>query len=215
MAKIKNINLAFNCPQKLENKLYCVKCSHAIIDFTGKTEKEVREEVSNSNGLVCGIFKRSQLSEQFLKYAAATVIATALSAPSFGQEVNKGDTLIKASEDAEEVIEEEAHEFIGIILDVQAIPIGGFEKFLQTITDRIIYPVGLKESGKVFVEFTIDTTGQMTDIKLLKGYNLLADQEAVRVLSTLNHPFHPGRQRGKAVKTKIVIPLLFDPQKVE
>jgi protein TonB len=55
----------------------------------------------------------------------------------------------------------------------------------------------------------------MKDVRLIKGFNELADKEAVRVLSTLNYPFNPGRQRGKPVKTRLVIPITFDPKSGE
>jgi hypothetical protein len=52
----------------------------------------------------------------------------------------------------------------------------------------------------------------MKDVRLIKGFNKLADKEAVRVLSTLNYPFNPGGQRGKPVKTRLVLPIMFDPK---
>ena len=213
MTKIKDVTIEFNCPETLDNKLHCDRCSHAVIDFTGKTDKELREEIKKSKGPVCGLFKKSQLSDQFLKYAAATFIATSLTIPTLGQEVIKGDSLLKACEKIETENEEEV--FLGIIVETQAEPIGGYKIFFDAITSKMNYPTGLKEKGKSFVEFTIDSIGQMKDVRLIKGFNELADKEAVRVLSTLNYPFNPGRQRGKPVKTRLVIPITFDPKKGE
>jgi len=209
MPKIKNITIEFHCRESLDDKLFCDKCSHRVIDFTNKTDNELRKEIEKSNRPVCGLFKKSQLSNQFLKYAAATFIATSLTVPSIGQEIIKGDSLLKACEKIETEAEDEV--FLGVIVETQAEPIGGYKKFFEAIANKMIWPTGLNEKGKAFVEFSIDSAGQMMGVKLLKSFNELADKEAVRVLSTLNYPFKPGRQRGKPVKTRLVIPIAFDP----
>jgi hypothetical protein len=209
MPKIKNITLEFHCPESLNEKLYCDRCSHRVIDFTNKTDKELRTEIEKSNRPVCGLFKKSQLSNQFLKYAAATFIATSLTVPAIGQEVIKGDSLLKACEKIETEAEDEV--FLGVIIETQPEPVGGYKKFFEAIVDSLTWPTGLNEKGKSFVEFSIDADGQMMDVKLLKSFNELAGKEAVRVLSTLNYPFNPGRQRGKPVKTRLIIPITFDP----
>src|SRR5687767_13728029 len=97
MTKIKNIALKFSCTEKLEQKhggrLFCSKCTHHVIDFTSKSSEELQDEINKSTRSVCGVFKRSQLSDQFLKYAAATVIATSsLTIPAMGQEPEKTET---------------------------------------------------------------------------------------------------------------------------
>ena len=91
-------------------------------------------------------------------------------------------------------------------------PIGGYTKFYAAIAKAMKCPEGLSERGKVFVEFIVDTAGRMADVKVIKGLNELADKEAIRVFSVLNYPFEPGRQRGKAVRTRVVMPILFDPK---
>ena len=107
MAKIKNITIEFHCLESLDDALFCDKCSHRVIDFTNKTDQELRKEIEKSNRTVCGLFKKSQLSSQFLKYAAATFIATSLTIPAIGQEVIKGDSLLKACEKIETEAEDE------------------------------------------------------------------------------------------------------------
>ena len=213
MTKIKDVTIEFSCPETLDSKLHCDRCSHAVIDFTNKSDRALRQEINKSKEPVCGIFKKSQLSDQFLKYAAATFIATSLTVPTLGQEVIKGDTLLKACEKMETENEEDV--FFGMIVETQAEPLGGYKKFFEAIASKMNYPTGLKEKGKSFVEFTIDSLGQMKDVRLIKGFNELADKEAIRVLSTLNYPFKPGQQRGKSVKTRLVIPIMFDPKSDE
>jgi TonB family protein len=213
MTKIKSVTIEFSCPETLDDNFFCNKCSHSVVDFTNKTDKDLKEEIKKSKGPICGLFKKSQLSDQFRKYAAATFIATSLTVPTLGQEVIKRDSLLKACEKMETENDEEV--FFGVIVETQAEPIGGYKTFFEAIANKMNYPTGLKEKGKSFVEFTIDTVGQLKDVRLIKGFNESADKEAVRVLSTLNYPFSPGRQRGKPIETRLVIPITFDPKNGE
>lgn len=77
---IKDIKLSFQCPmdwnsmKDAEGGKYCDSCKHIVHDFTNARPCEVKA-LLESNTRVCGRFKRSQMSANFLKYAAATVIA--------------------------------------------------------------------------------------------------------------------------------------------
>jgi hypothetical protein len=84
---IKNVCLSFSCPERWEsfkvdgNTGFCDKCQHSVIDFTQATKAEFNKTLQASSGQVCGRFKASQISREFLKYAAASVIvATSVSA---------------------------------------------------------------------------------------------------------------------------------------
>jgi protein TonB len=213
MTKIKNVTLEFACQEKLDDKLFCHKCAHRVIDFTTKTNDELQEEINKSIKPVCGIFKKSQLSDQFLKYAAATFIATSLTIPVIGQEEKKGDSLLKSCEKVE--TENEEGIFFGVMLETQAEPVGGYKRFYEAIANSIKYPPGLNEKGRLFVELSIDTAGRVTNIKLIKGFNEYADKEAVRGLTELNYSFKPGKQRGKAIESKLIVPVTIDPEKYE
>jgi TonB family protein len=209
MKNITNASLAFNCSENVGRKHFCEKCRHRVIDFRNKTEIDLMQEINEALGHVCGIFNTSQLSDTFLKYAAATVIVTSLAIPTHGQETNKLDSLLKAYD--ESAPKEEEDVFIGTIVEVMPEPVGGNEKFLEAIRSKIIYPVGLAEKGRTYIQFLIDSTGQMKDVTIMKGFNELADKEALRVMSSLNYPFIPARQGGKPVSMRFVIPVIFDP----
>lgn len=210
MSPIKNISLAFACRETLNKGLFCNKCSHRVIDFKDKTHRDLQQHLETSDRRVCGIFKKSQLSEQFLRYAAATFVATSMTFPGNGQDL-KEDSSFQACEKIETQDEEEF--FLGVIVDIPAEPIGGYKNFFDAIRANIKVPPSLNEAGKTFLEFTVTTDGQVRNVKVIKGFNSLADREAARVLSTLNIPFAPGRQRGKPVEAKLVIPIAFDPGK--
>ena len=91
---------------------------------------------------------------------------------------------------------------------------GGTAAFFKYISKKIKYPSQAKRSGtegKVFVEFVVNEKGELTKVKAIKGIGFGCDEEAVRVIAS-SKPWKPGKQRGKAVKVKMVLPIHFNLQ---
>jgi len=88
---------------------------------------------------------------------------------------------------------------------------GGKMAFMKHIAKQVKYPRLAKNlgiEGRVFVEFVIDKEGNITEVKAVKGIGAGCDEEAVRVIK--NAPkWKPGKQRGKPVKVKMVLPINF------
>ena len=59
------------------------------------------------------------------------------------------------------------------------------------------------------VSFWIEKDGNLTEIKIEKSVNEYLDREAVRVVKSMPK-WTPGKQRGKPVKVKMVIPIRFE-----
>jgi Gram-negative bacterial TonB protein C-terminal len=210
MPKIKSISLAFCCTEKLSKQLNCKTCSKTITDFRGKSLNFLRDELANSNQSVCGIFNRSQLNHNFLQYSAATLLVAGTLNLSFcSSELNDIRPTLKVNETEIDI------PFTGLIVETMAEPIGGYEKFYRAIQSQTTFPAGLSENGRCFVEILINSTGEIGAVKLLKGFHPLADQEAVRVLTSMNFPFKPAEQGGKRVDQKIIVQLIFDPPGLE
>jgi protein TonB len=89
-------------------------------------------------------------------------------------------------------------------------PVGGYEKFLAAIKANLRYPEGLTANGRVYVAFVVDTTGELNDFSIMRGFHPLADEEALRVLRELNYRFKPSRQAGKPVSMRFVMPIVFE-----
>lgn len=108
------------------------------------------------------------------------------------------------------VKEEEAEEIFTIV-EESAEPIGGMDAFLKYVAKNLKYPAQARRmgiEGKVFVQFVVDKDGSITDIKVVKGIGGGCDEEAVRVLE--NAPkWKPGKQRGRPVRQRIVLPISF------
>lgn len=111
----------------------------------------------------------------------------------------------------EEPIEEEETDEIFQIVENPASFKGGIGAFYQYVQKNMKYPsqaqrMGLE--GKVFVEFVVGKDGKITDVRVLRGIGAGCDEEAIRVLK--NSPaWQPGKQRGRAVRQRMVLPITF------
>jgi periplasmic protein TonB len=64
-------------------------------------------------------------------------------------------------------------------------------------------------SGTVYLSFTVTKTGEITDIKVLKGLGYGTDEEAVRVVKSMPR-WIPGKQGGRAVPVTYNLPFRFN-----
>jgi protein TonB len=106
----------------------------------------------------------------------------------------------------EEVIEI----FEGIVEEMPE-PNGGYKAFYSFLSRNMKYPRTAKNlgmEGRVFLQFVVDEKGEITDIKVIKGIGSGCDEEAKRVLA-LSPKWKPGKQRGRSVKVRMVIPVVF------
>jgi protein TonB len=88
---------------------------------------------------------------------------------------------------------------------------GGIKEFYKYVSENIKYPKMARRQGiegKVFVQFVVEKDGRLTDLKVTKGIGSGCDEEAVRVLRECK-PWNPAKQRGKAVRVKMSIPINF------
>jgi periplasmic protein TonB len=111
------------------------------------------------------------------------------------------------------VVEEEKEDpnTIFTVVEETAAPIGGMAAFYEFVGKKIKYPAQAKRmdiQGKVFVEFVIEKDGSITDVKAIKGIGGGCDQEAERIVQSAPK-WKPGKQRGKPVRQKMVLPITF------
>lgn len=88
---------------------------------------------------------------------------------------------------------------------------GGIPAMRKYISDHLNYPEEVREAGvqgTVTVQMTVSKTGDVVNIKILKGLDPLCDQEAVRVISRMPR-WIPGKHNGRAVSVLYVIPIVF------
>jgi TonB family protein len=89
---------------------------------------------------------------------------------------------------------------------------GGLAAFHEYIGKQMRYPLASQlrghYSGKVTVKFVIDTAGQVTEAKVIKGIDKYYDKEVLRVL-TSSPKWIPGMAEGKKVKVHFEMPINF------
>ena len=89
----------------------------------------------------------------------------------------------------EQVEEEEVEEEIPFAIVEQKPTFQGKDAnaFTKWVFSKIVYPEIAKENGvqgRVTLQFTIDTDGSVTNVKVLRGVDSSLDKEAVRVVSS-------------------------------
>jgi len=88
---------------------------------------------------------------------------------------------------------------------------GGETARIKFLSDQLVYPQQAIETGirgTVYVQFIIDSKGNITDVKVLRGIGGGCDEEAVRVIK-LMPAWHAGRQNGRAVRVLYNMPVVF------
>jgi protein TonB len=116
-----------------------------------------------------------------------------------------------AVEAKEEVIEvEEAKPVFTIVEEMPSFP-GGEAERNKFLAENIVYPQQATENGiqgTVYVSFVVDSKGNVTDVKVLRGIGGGCDEEALRVVKMMPQ-WHPGKQNGKLVRVLFNMPIYF------
>ena len=128
----------------------------------------------------------------------------------------KFDVEVTEETKVEEVVvapveEKENPDEIFSVVEETASPKGGYPAFYKFVFDKIKYPAQARRmgiEGKVFIEFVVNRDGSIVDVKFIKGIGAGCDEEAVRVVQSAP-AWSPGKQRGKPVRQKMVIPITF------
>ena len=88
---------------------------------------------------------------------------------------------------------------------------GGQKKMLDYLEQNTCYPVIAEENGilgRVVVTFVVEKDGSIDNVKIARGVHPSLDEEAARVVKRMPK-WNPGKQDGKAVRTRYIIPVDF------
>ena len=100
-----------------------------------------------------------------------------------------------------EVVEEDTFR----TAEFMPLPEGGYEGFYKLLSKRMKYPSKAQRNhtqGKVYVEFTVNKAGSVSNMKILKGLGDGCDEESMRVIALAK--WKPGKQRGVPVNVRMV-----------
>lgn len=86
------------------------------------------------------------------------------------------------------------------------------EKMLAFIKENLKFPKHMVNSniqGRVYLQFVVDKTGAIINIKVVRSLHPDLDREAIRVVSIMPK-WIPGKQRGRLVNVTYTLPIKFD-----
>ncbi|WP_162428514.1 energy transducer TonB [Pontibacter pudoricolor] len=210
---IENISLSFICDKDLDqmqpcdNGRYCAACNKTVIDFTTKGVEDLHEALEKE-GKICGSFLQSQVarpSKQKLfgmkRIAASLFLALGFSA--YSKEL-QAQSVNHPNPD-----KPQQGQVFGIIQGTHPVyKHGGDYTMLDFIKKNLRYPPDENVNGLVVTSFIIDTSGTVTEPKIIKGLSEKTDKEALRVVKLLE--FYPSIQDGKKVPVRFTLPVRFN-----
>lgn len=109
----------------------------------------------------------------------------------------------------EEEVEEQ--EIFEVVEQMPEFPNGGMAGLMQFLSKNIKYPTIAQENGtqgRVTVQFVVNADGSIVDAKVIRGVDPYLDKEALRVINSMPK-WKPGMQRGKAVRVRYTVPVMF------
>lgn len=97
------------------------------------------------------------------------------------------------------------------VVDTPPSPVGGLEAWSRHLSENLTYPTTARMKGiqgTVLVSFIVNTDGTIEEIELVQGIGGGCDEEAIRIIKS-SPAWTPGMIKGKAVRTRMKIPLSF------
>jgi TonB family protein len=103
---------------------------------------------------------------------------------------------------------EKEQEVFFVVEDMPKYPGGhaNLKEYVQKMQQKLAKEKGIK--GKASISFTVDKNGKVTDIKIVEADDLAAGKAAINIVSGMED-WSPGKQRGKAVPVKFLLPIEF------
>lgn len=100
-----------------------------------------------------------------------------------------------------------------VYVTVEEMPMfpGGYDAQARFISANLKYPVSAFEKnieGRVTVRYIVRSTGDITNVEVIRGIDSSLDKEAVRVVEAMPK-WNPGKQGGKAVDVYYTLPVVF------
>ncbi|OGX83693.1 hypothetical protein BEN47_17340 [Hymenobacter lapidarius] len=137
------------------------------------------------------------------KTVATVTVQGNTNAPDLTELAGTGDKVV------EEVVENKVYTYVE---QMPQLPGGGGNgAIVAAIQKAVKYPpLALRNQveGRIFVSFTVNAEGLVSDVKVVKGLGSGLDEETVRAVKTLPK-FIPGKQNGRAVSVSFTVPITF------
>lgn len=99
-----------------------------------------------------------------------------------------------------------------VVVEEQAEFPGGMEAMYAYIQKNLVYPEKAKAEGiegRVFVTFTIEKDGSISNILIKRAIGGGCEEAAVEMIKNMPK-WKPGKQRGKPVRFQFTLPIKFE-----
>ena len=137
------------------------------------------------------------------KTVATVTVKGNTDAPDLSELSGTGDKVV------EEVVENKVYTYVEQMPELPGG--GGNAAIVAAIQKASKYPsLALRNQveGRIFVSFTVNSQGDVSDVKVVKGLGSGLDEETIRAVKTLPK-FRPGKQNGRAVSVSFTVPITF------
>jgi protein TonB len=85
---------------------------------------------------------------------------------------------------------------------------GGMEAFQKYLSQNLCYPKTATKLGTVYVNFTVEKDGTITNVHIIRGIEPVLDNEVLRVISQMPL-WIPAIKSGKPIAMRFTIPIKF------
>ncbi len=173
-------------------------------------EKWCIQKVSNNHFLV------SRSDSNFLIQGTAYSISPFIKNGDYIYLNSQNDTLLTVHYDMDKMksystLKTQLKDSVYTLVDKNPIFPIKYGKLSKYISERLKYPKEFNEcciQGRVIIQVVITSTGEVTNIKVIKSLDPLIDLEAVKVVVSLPN-FEPGEKNGKCVNTYFIFLVPF------
>lgn len=87
-------------------------------------------------------------------------------------------------------------------------PGGTFELF-RFIKENLVYPYSSCVSGRVYVSFIVEISGELTDPKIVRGIGEEFDSAVLDLIKMMPN-WIPGYLGDEQARTKVIVPIRFE-----
>ncbi|GAA4391613.1 energy transducer TonB [Hymenobacter koreensis] len=209
-----------------EQGRHCARCNREVVDFTHASHATLTQaRATAADGRLCGRFRVKQLAPEsrpprlqpklrlFLA-ALVLVCVQGLSAQQAWAQVQKqGSARLAPQGKQTAVVPHDEAFFLGTVVEQMPEFRGGQEAFVRFLKTNLRYPDAATQQGKVFIGFTVQASGQVTDATVVKGLEPMLDAEALRVVRMMP-PWIPASQNEQPVSVRYTLPISFSRQAV-
>lgn len=201
------------------NKINTVKTFDELQEVAEECGEEM-EAFMNKHAYEIMAFDDSLTEEQSEKYSAKLDRAFEALDAAVAKKTEELISNYDEPEEFEEVtfVEQEAEEeeIFDVVEEQPQFP-GGAAAMMKFLSNNIQYPRFSRDNGsqgRAMVRFTVNSDGSIQDTEIIKSTgDMYLDREALRLVEIMPK-WSPGRQAGKPVRVKFVLPVNFRLQDV-